>query len=62
MEAGGGRGGGGGGGGRGGRRIAGRAYSVRLTVDGQTYTQKVTIKPDPRGELKGVVEDSGGGE
>jgi hypothetical protein len=21
---------------------------VRLTVDGQTYTQQVTVKPDPR--------------
>jgi hypothetical protein len=25
------------------------AYTVRLTVDGQTYTQSVTLKPDPRG-------------
>jgi hypothetical protein len=24
-------------------------YTIRLTVDGQTYTQPVTIKPDPRG-------------
>jgi photosystem II stability/assembly factor-like uncharacterized protein len=24
-------------------------YTVRLTVDGQTYTQPLTIKPDPRG-------------
>jgi photosystem II stability/assembly factor-like uncharacterized protein len=24
-------------------------YSVRLTVDGQTYTQPVTVRPDPRG-------------
>ncbi|MGB7355463.1 MAG: hypothetical protein WBD06_17285 [Acidobacteriaceae bacterium] len=24
-------------------------YTVRLTVDGQTYTEPVTIKPDPRG-------------
>jgi hypothetical protein len=24
-------------------------YTVRLTVDGQTYTQPVNIKPDPRG-------------
>ena len=24
-------------------------YTVRLTVDGQTYTQPVTVKPDPRG-------------
>jgi hypothetical protein len=25
-------------------------YQVRLTVDGKTYTQPVTVKPDPRGE------------
>ena len=24
------------------------SYTVRLTVDGQTYTQPVTVKPDPR--------------
>jgi len=24
-------------------------YGVRLTVDGQTYAQPVTVKPDPRG-------------
>jgi len=24
-------------------------YTVRLTVDGKTYTQPVTVKPDPRG-------------
>jgi photosystem II stability/assembly factor-like uncharacterized protein len=29
-------------------------YSVRLTVDGQTYRQPVTIKPDPRGSPNGV--------
>jgi hypothetical protein len=23
-------------------------YTVRLTVDGQTYTQPLTVKPDPR--------------
>jgi hypothetical protein len=23
-------------------------YTIKLTVDGQTYTQPVTIKPDPR--------------
>jgi hypothetical protein len=33
-------------------------YTLRLTVDGQTYTQPVTIKPDPRG----APEDSGAGE
>jgi photosystem II stability/assembly factor-like uncharacterized protein len=45
-----GRGGrGGGGGGRGGATgLQPGQYTVRLTVDGQTYTQPVTIKPDPR--------------
>jgi len=33
-------------------------YTVQLTVDGQTYRQPVTIKPDPRGVLSGA----GGGE
>ncbi len=43
--------GGGGGGGRGGAAVmpAGE-YTVRLTVNGQTYNQQVTIKPDPRDE------------
>jgi photosystem II stability/assembly factor-like uncharacterized protein len=45
----GGRGGGGGGGGRGAAGLQPGQYTVRLTVDGQTYTQPVTIKPDPRG-------------
>ncbi len=46
----GGRGGrGGGGGGRGGAPLLQSGqYIVRLTVDGQTYTQPVMIKPDPR--------------
>jgi len=44
----------GGRGGRGGRGGGGGAlqpgsYTVRLTVDGQTLTQPVAIKPDPRG-------------
>jgi photosystem II stability/assembly factor-like uncharacterized protein len=50
-----GRGGrGGGGGGRGGAQVmpAGQ-YTVRLTVDGQTYTQPAIVKADPRGELGG---------
>jgi hypothetical protein len=39
--------------GPGGRRsgqpaLAAGEYSVRLTVDGQSYTQPVTIKQDPR--------------
>jgi photosystem II stability/assembly factor-like uncharacterized protein len=40
---------GGRGGGRGGAQgLAPGAYTVRLTVDGQTLSQPVTIKPDPR--------------
>jgi photosystem II stability/assembly factor-like uncharacterized protein len=43
-------GGGGGGGGRGGApTLQPGAYTVRLTVDGQTYSQPVAIKADPRG-------------
>jgi hypothetical protein len=51
----GGRGGGGGaGGGRGGApALQSGQYTVRLTVDGQTYTQPVTVKPDPRGAPNG---------
>ena len=48
--------GGRGGGGRGGRGAGGLQpgqYSVRLTVDGQTYTEPVVIKPDPRGAPSG---------
>jgi photosystem II stability/assembly factor-like uncharacterized protein len=45
----GGRGGGGGGGGRGGPPpVAAGSYSVRLTVNGQSHTQPLTLKPDPR--------------
>ena len=45
----GGRGGGGGGGGRGGLPpVAAGSYSVKLTVNGQSYTQPLTVKPDPR--------------
>ena len=44
-----GRGGRGGGGGRGAGGLQPGQYTVRLTVDGQTYMQPVTIKPDPRG-------------
>jgi photosystem II stability/assembly factor-like uncharacterized protein len=43
-------GGGGGGGGRGGNNaLQPGDYTVRMTVDGKTYTQPVTVKPDPRG-------------
>jgi hypothetical protein len=30
-------------------------YTVKLTVDGHTYTQPVTLKPDPRGLLESSV-------
>jgi len=66
--AGGGRGGrggrgGGGGGGRGGApTLPPGQYTVRLTVDGRTYTQPVTVKPDPRGAPSGVTDGAGGGE
>jgi photosystem II stability/assembly factor-like uncharacterized protein len=47
--AGGGGGGGGGGGrGRGGAPLLGN-YTVRLTVDGKTYTQPLVVRADPRG-------------
>jgi hypothetical protein len=35
-------------------------YTVRFTVDGQTYNQPVTIKPDPRGAPSGTSDTSGG--
>ena len=38
--------------------LAAGQYTLRLTVAGQTYTQPVTIKPDPRG----APEGSGAGE
>jgi hypothetical protein len=58
---GGGRGRGGRGGGRGGNTgLQPGGYSVRLTVDGQTYTQPVAVKPDPRGTPKGAVDEGGG--
>jgi photosystem II stability/assembly factor-like uncharacterized protein len=37
------------GGGPGGGFLSPGAYTLQLTVDGQTYTQPVTIQPDPRG-------------
>ena len=46
----------GGGGRRGSPGLQPGEYSVRLTVEGQTYTQPVTIKPDPRGAPNGVNE------
>jgi hypothetical protein len=36
-------------------------YNLRLTVDGQTYTQPVTVKPDPRGIPSGATDAGGGG-
>jgi len=41
--------GGGGGGRRGPEVLQPGEYTLRLTVDGQTYTQPATVKPDPRG-------------
>jgi photosystem II stability/assembly factor-like uncharacterized protein len=60
----GGRGGrGGGGGGRGGAPLLQPGqYTVRLTVDGQTYMQPVTIKPDPRNVPANAGTSSFGGD
>jgi hypothetical protein len=45
----GGRGGRGGGGGRGGAApVSPATYSVKLTVNGQSYTQPLIVKADPR--------------
>jgi hypothetical protein len=45
-----GAGGGGGGGGRGrGGAVPHGLYTVRLTVDGKTYTQPLAVHADPRG-------------
>jgi len=52
----GGRGGGGGGGRGGAPGLPPGQYTVRLTVDGQTYAQPVTLKPDPRGVPAGAGE------
>jgi hypothetical protein len=42
-------GGGGGGGGRGGLPpVAAGGYSVKLTVNGKTFTQPLVVKRDPR--------------
>ncbi len=41
-------GGGGGGGGRGGAMVPPATYTIRLTVDGKSYTQPLTVRPDPR--------------
>jgi photosystem II stability/assembly factor-like uncharacterized protein len=56
-----GRGGrGGGGGGRGGATgLQPGQYTVRLTVDGKSYTQPVDVRPDPRGAPKSAVDDRG---
>jgi hypothetical protein len=35
---------------------------VRLTVDGQTLTQPVTVKPDPRRLPKGAGAPEEGGD
>lgn len=39
------------------------SYTVRLNVDGQSYTQPLEVKPDPRpaaAALEGVDEGGGG--
>ena len=55
-------GGGAGGGGFGRRRIPLLgAFTARLTVDGKTYTQPVTVKPDPRG-VPGVEDEDDGND
>jgi len=54
----------GGRGGRGGRGAASLPpgqYTVRLTVDGQVYTQPVNVKPDPRGTPNGANYGAGDG-
>jgi len=38
------------------------SYTVRLTVDGQTLTQPVTVKPDPRRLPKGAGAPEEGGD
>ncbi|HXM42968.1 MAG TPA: hypothetical protein VN924_17070 [Bryobacteraceae bacterium] len=43
---------------RGGPSLSPGEYTVRLTVDGQTYRQPVTVKPDPRGLPNGVKDGS----
>ena len=43
--------GGGGGGGRGAQGLQPGEYTIRLTVDGKTYTQPAIVKADPRGPL-----------
>jgi len=57
-----GRGGGGGGGGRGGGGgLQPGQYTVRLTVDGQTFSQPATVKADPRGGATAAGDNTGGG-
>ena len=56
----GGRGGGGGGGRGGAPALQPGSYTVRLTVGGQTQSQPVTVKPDPRGVPGGAMEGGGG--
>ncbi|MGA2133424.1 MAG: hypothetical protein ABSH50_14110 [Bryobacteraceae bacterium] len=48
--------GGSGGFGRGAASLPPGQYTVRLTVDGKTYSQPVTVRPDPRGAPNGVAD------
>jgi photosystem II stability/assembly factor-like uncharacterized protein len=58
----GGRGGGGGGGRGGALGVPPGQYTLRLTVDGRTYTQPASIKPDPRGVPYGAGTVAGDGK
>jgi hypothetical protein len=48
--------------GRGAKSLEPGDYTVRLTLDGQTLTQPVTIKPDPRQLPKGAEASPEGGD
>jgi hypothetical protein len=48
--------------GRGAQSLEPGGYTVRLTVDGQTLTQAVTVKPDPRQLPKGAEAAAQGGD
>jgi len=47
--------------GRGAQGLEPGDYTVRLTLDGQTLTQTVTVKPDPRQLPKGAEASPEGG-
>jgi photosystem II stability/assembly factor-like uncharacterized protein len=51
--------GGGGGGRRQPQELAPGAYTLRMTVDGKTLTQPVTLQPDPRGPIENAAPEAG---